>query len=113
MYVQATWSSNLKEAIIIGSLVEGVDWVDCSGQCEKLYPEYSLKSMNMVPFAIDPWNVEGDVYVCIYKNSRNESITIYVLAESLREAWDQVRKFEPQSIQMVKKTNTNYKTKPS
>ena len=113
MYVQATWQSrDLKDTIIIGSLVEGFDWVDCANQCEKMYQDYNLKTMNLVPFSIDPWNTEGDVYICLYTGTEGGSNTVYVLAKSLREAWEQLLKFEPSSIQSIKKTDTNYKTRP-
>lgn len=113
MYVQATWQSkDLKDNLIIGSLVEGFDWVDCANQCEKMYQDYNLKTMNNIPFSVDPWNTEGDVYICSYTDNRGTSKTIYVLAKSLIEAWDQVNKFEPSSIQAIKRTDTNYKSRP-
>jgi len=112
MYVKASWSLNNKGTIIrIGSLVEGVDWSDCARQCEVAYPDYTLETMYIVPFAIDPWDSRGDVYICGYTDQRGKHITIYVLATSLVQAWEQVLKFEPNSIESIRKTDTNYKTK--
>jgi len=112
MYVKASWSLTDKGTIIrIGSLIEGLDWSDCARQCETAYPGYTLETMYIVPFAIDPWNTTGDVYICGYTDQSNKHITIYVLAKSLREAWEQVLKFEPISIESIRKTDTNYKTK--
>ena len=108
MYFQAFWIDKNKTKI--AQLLEAESWEDAANQCTRSYKSYTLRYITLVEFALDPYNINGNAYNCtiVLPEGRGQK-TLLIMADSFRQAQEQLVKFEPEKIISIQLTQYTYK----